>query len=297
MRLLVSRHLENFLALYDARNMHLAADRKGITQPALSKSLRAIEKEVGTELFRRTTRGLEPTAAGESLHRYAQAVDQQLRFAALDLRKSLLDTEARLRMGIGPAVAVSTFPAVLAAFHRTFPAVQVTVETAINRHLIDGLVHGALDLIVTARPDHALPDEYARINLFRHRMVAICRQGHPLRTRQNLSISDLTSFKRIGFLDDQFDRHSRRALGRRVEQFDAAISTESVSVMLDLLNATDHFAFVSEAIVARALAVGLAPLQLTDRLWSIDIDLMCKATFLNSRPIKSLVTTWRTHRE
>jgi DNA-binding transcriptional LysR family regulator len=57
LRLLVSRHLENFIALYEAQNMHAAADRKGISQPALAKSLRIVEEEVGTRLFSAPRKG------------------------------------------------------------------------------------------------------------------------------------------------------------------------------------------------------------------------------------------------
>ncbi|MBU2483494.1 MAG: LysR family transcriptional regulator [Alphaproteobacteria bacterium] len=68
MRLLISRHLENFLALYDARNMHLAAQKKGISQPALSKSLKVLEESLGATLFERTHRGLEPTSCCTGMH-------------------------------------------------------------------------------------------------------------------------------------------------------------------------------------------------------------------------------------
>lgn len=294
MRLLVSRHLENFLALYEARNMHAAADRKGITQPALTKSLKTIEVEVGTDLFVRTSKGLEPTEAGEALYRYARAIDQEARFAAFDIRRSILDAEGRLRMGIGPALAVSSFPPVLVAFHRTFPLVQVTVETGISSHLVDNLIHGNLDVVVTARPERELPDPFAAIRLFSHRMVMICRHDHPLRRRGQVTIEDVSGYGRVGFLEDhEFDLHARQALGDRAGGMPAAVQTTSMSVMLDLLAATDYFAIVNEVILPKASREGLLPLPLADPLWSIDIDLMCKAAFANSRPITAIRTAWK----
>lgn len=293
MRLLVSRHLENFLVLYEMRNMRAAAERKGITQPALTKSLKTLEDEVGSDLFKRTARGLEPTEAGEALHRYAHAIDQEARFATLDIQRSAIEAKGLLRMGVGPALAVSSLPRVLVDFYGRFPNVQVSVETGITTHLIDLVIRGDLDVMVSARPDRPLPEHFAAVHLFSNRMQAICRRDHPLRQRAHVTIEDLCQYRRIGFLDDHdFDINARKTFGRRVENLTAAMRTNSVSVMLDVLAATDHFAIVNEIMVPRAEFQGLLPLTVDDPLWLIHIELICKLAFIDSRPIKTLLRAW-----
>lgn len=294
MRLLVSRHLENFIALYEARNMHAAADRKGISQPALAKSLKIIEEEVGTRLFFRTSKGLEPTRAGDTLYGYARAIDQEARFAAFDVHNSMQEVEGRLKLGIGPALAVSSFPSVLLAFQEAFPAAQVTVETGITSHLVENMLHGHLDVVVTARPERELPEQFVGIHLFSNDMVAICREHHPLRGRKDIGIEDLVPYGRIGFIEDhEFDKHARQTLGSRGDKMPTALQTTSMTLTLDLLSATDYFAIVNEIMLPRALKQGLKPLPLRDALWHIDIDLMCKQAFADSRPVKTIRTAWQ----
>ena len=296
MRLLVSRHLENFLALYETRNMHTAALRKGITQPALTKSLKMLEDEVGGDLFKRTSRGLEPTEAGDALHRYAHAIDQEARFATLDIKRSTIEAKGLLRMGVGPALAVSSLPPVLVSFSERFPDVQISVETGITTRLIEQVIGGDIDVMVSARPERELPDRFAAVHLFTNRMIAICRHDHPLRRKERVSIEDLLQFRRIGFLDDHdFDAHARKAYGARVDNLRAAVRTSDVSVMLDVLAATDHFAIVNEIMLPRAKTLGLMPLALDDLLWVIHIELICKLAFVDSRPIRQLLASWKQH--
>lgn len=293
MRLLVSRHLENFIALYEAQNMHAAADRKGISQPALAKSLRIVEEEVGTRLFFRTSKGLEPTRAGDTLYRYARAIDQEARFAAFDVHNSMQEIEGRLQLGIGPALAVSSFPSVLLAFHEAFPSAEVTVETGITSHLVENLVQGNLDVVVTARPSRALPEQFVGLHLFSNDMVAVCRSDHPVRKRGIVGIEDLSPFGRVGFIEDhEFDKHARKALGPGGDKMPAAVQTTSMTVILDILAATDYFAILSEVLLPKARMQGLLPIALRDQLWRIDIDLMCKQAIVDSRPVKTIRNAW-----
>jgi len=293
MRLLVSRHLENFLILYEVRNMRVAAERKGITQPALTKSLKTLEDEVGGDLFKRTTKGLEPTEAGEALYRYAHAIDQEARFATLDIQRSAIETKGLLRMGVGPALAVSALPMVLVDFYGNFPNVQVSVETGITSRLIEQVIDGDVDVMISARPQRELPDHFTAVHLFSNRMVAVCRKGHPLLRLGRASIEQLCRYRRIGFLDDHdFDVHARKIYGKRVEEMTAAMRTNSTSVMLHVLAATDHFAIVNEVMLPAAMNQGLTPIPLDDPLWVIHIELICKLAFIDSRPIKALLRAW-----
>lgn len=294
MRLLVSRHLENFLALYEARNMHVAAVRKGITQPALTKSLRALEDEVGNDLFKRTAKGLEPTETGTALFRYARAIDQEARFASLDLQRSSFEAKGLLRIGVGPALAVTTFPRVLVQFHRLFPGVQVTVETGITRRLVESVLRGDLDVMVSAKPEKDLPELFTAVDLFDHGMAVICRRDHPLRMRQTVSVRDLAAYGQVGFLEDfDFGDHLRRTYGRRIDGMKTVMRTNSTAVMLEVLAATEYFAIVNEVMVPRAMREGLLPLKVHDLLWDIQIQLICRLAFIDSRPIRSILATYK----
>lgn len=289
MRLLISRHLENFLALYDARNMHAAAVKKGISQPALTKSLRLLEDDLGAELFVRTHKGLEPTEAGDALYRHARAIDQEARFASMDIQDIHRNLGGRIRIGVGPILTLSIFPAVLVDFHRQFPLVEVTVETGVSSQLVESLARGNLDLVVTALPEQPLPEGYLGLPLIKSDMTVICREGHPLRSRGQASLDELSGFDLVGFTDDrEFAEHARRVFGTRADKLRPVLQTTSLSVMFGILAATDYFAILSMMILPRARQEGLVRLPVDHGLWHIEIALMCKESLIGSRPVSAI---------
>lgn len=280
MRLLISRHLENFLALYKSLNMHVAAEARNISQPALTKSLKLLENEVGAPLFHRTPRGLEPTAAGTKLHLYARQIDQAARFAGIDLKET--QESGHLNIGIGPVLAVSTFPPVLTAFHRAHPGLSITVETGISSHLIEGLARETYDFIVTALPADPIPKTMTSFPLYKSNMVPIGRTGHPLAAAGG-RIEDLAAYRRVGFVEDrEFEKRATHTLGPRAEALRPAVQTTSVAVMFGMLAATDYFAIVSDMMLPYAGNEGLARIPIDHEFWTIDIALICKPVHASS---------------
>jgi DNA-binding transcriptional LysR family regulator len=289
LRMLVSRHLGNFLALYEARNMHIAAERKAISQPALTKSLKVLEQEVGTDLFNRTAKGLEPTEAGAALYRYACAIDQEARFAALDVGSITDERRGTLRIGVGLGPSASIFSNVLVALTRAFPAVDLIMETDISSRLVESLVHNRLDLVISARPPQALPERFVAVPLLSRPMVVITRLGHPLQTGDISGMEQLSRFRRVSFVEDrEFNLNAKVAFGSYAELMQPTVQTDSLSLMLALLAETDYYAIVTDLIVPKAQREGLVVLPLQGSLWSIHFDLMCKASFLDSRPARTL---------
>lgn len=289
MRLLISRHLENFLALYDARNMHAAAETKGISQPALTKSLRLLEDDLGAELFVRTHKGIEPTEAGKVLYRHARAIDQEARFASMDIQDIHQNLGGRIRIGVGPILTLSIFPAALVDFHRQFPFLEVTVETGVSSQLVDSLTRGNLDLVVTALPEQPLPEGYASLPLIKSDMIAVSRRTHPLQSRGEAGLEELSDFSLVAFIDDrEFEKNARRVFGAGAEKLRPVLQTTSLSVMFGILTATDYFAILSTMILPRAQQEGLESLPVKHDLWSIEIALMCKGSLVNSRPVSTI---------
>lgn len=288
MRLLLSRHLENFTALYEARNMHAAAQKKGISQPALTKSLKLLEEDLKAELFVRTHRGLVPTTAGDALYRHARAIDQEARFAALEISAIHERLGGRIRIGVGPVVAVSAFPRVLSAFHRRFPSVEISVETNISNRLAEGLAREQYDVVIAARPKMTLPERIASFTLFSTDMVVIFRAGHPLAARGDRRRDALLDYRRVGFVDDaDFALRAAPCFAPGAD-LRAVVQTTSLTIMFGLLAETDHYAIVSDLLVPRAEQAGLVRHEPDTGLWRLDINLTCKTSIASSRPIEIL---------
>lgn len=286
-RQLVSRHLEHFLALCRTRNMHLAAAHTGVSQPALTRSLKILEAAFAAELFRRTPRGLEITEAGAALLRHVRAVEQAARLAEMEVRAVGDTLRGTVRIGVGQVLAVSAFPQLAVDVHHRFPDLAMVIRTGIAGELVNKLVRHDLDLVAAAMPEDPLPDGFLAQPLFETGMAVICRDKHPLHAARAPGLDALRRYRRVGFIEDHdFDVRALRAFGERPPP--PAIETTSVNVMFGILAATDHVSIVSDLIVAPAERAGLRRLRLAQPLWRLRIAAICRDTLQSARPVVAI---------
>jgi DNA-binding transcriptional LysR family regulator len=132
--------------------------------------VKALEAEIGTPLFERHSRGMTLTGAGRRLLPYAQRMAALSREAVLAARD---DGEPKGPLAIGSmeTTAAVRLPALLAQFHRRFPAVRLTVRTGTTADLVAAVLDGALDGAFVAGPiDHA---ELTAATAFREELVLV----------------------------------------------------------------------------------------------------------------------------
>jgi DNA-binding transcriptional LysR family regulator len=142
------RHLRYFVAIAEEHSITRAAERLWIAQPGLSTQIRRLEDELGVELLHRHTRGVELTAAGELFLERARATlaaaDEALAMGA-NLEAGVLGA---VRLGIATEAPAALTPALLAAFGRDHPDVEVTVVEAYAGTLMRDLRDGRLDAVL-----------------------------------------------------------------------------------------------------------------------------------------------------
>lgn len=297
MRLFASRHLENFIAIFEAGNLHKASETKGITQPALTKSLKRLEDDLGAELFLRTSKGLEPTAAGSTLYSHALKIDQELRVASLNISQLIHPTTGDFRIGVGPGFAATALPVLLTDFRKQFPGVKLTIQMGTTSQLVADLVHNHLDVIATARPERELPEEFTKLHLFDSPMHVICRHDHPLHGERDIDIARLSDFNCVAFRDGrEMVRQLRRIFGNHANRVRLAVETNSITVMMGLLEMTDYFAIVGAHVLPKAEQNGILPLPIAHPLWNMHVDLMCKRALADTRPIRAIRRAWGKNR-
>lgn len=134
--------------LDETRNITHAADRLYITQSALSKRIKAIERELGVEILLRSRQGVRFTPAGEQALARSKAAARELE----ELRRSLSEmgeeVSGTLSAGISINYALYRLPDALAAYHRRFPKVRLHITTGQSRHLYRQLLEGGLDVAI-----------------------------------------------------------------------------------------------------------------------------------------------------
>jgi DNA-binding transcriptional LysR family regulator len=192
MTLVQLRHL---VALSQTGSFSKAAQAQFLTQPALSRSIQALEDELGLKLFDRVGRSIELTPFGrETLARAHQVLADagELQLAGQRLREGEAGV-LRIGMGSGPGAMLMT--PLLMQMARERPRLHVEIARAGTDLLVQALRARTLDaLVVDARSLRPAPDLHAEF-LQEMRGAFMVRRGHPLaRRRQGVSFEDLLRY-------------------------------------------------------------------------------------------------------
>lgn len=187
------RHLRSFLALADELHFGRAAQRLHVAQPALSRQIRALERELGTELLDRRLRPLALTAAGIAfLHEARRAVRQAHR--AVDIGRQVGRGE------IGQLSIETTFwaytaivPAVVRAFHARAPQVGLGLSTAVGpTEQVEGLEKERIDVCFTAFGQWTVRRRELHVEpLLEEPMAAIVPDDHRFAQRSQVNLREL----------------------------------------------------------------------------------------------------------
>lgn len=183
------RQLRAFLAVADELHFGRAAERLRIAQPALSQQIRRTERDLGVDLFVRTSRSVALTAAGRVLQGRARSLLDQ---AARDLDEVVRVGRGEAgRLDVGFVVSALPLGPIerVQAFRQRYPLVRVELTEGYSSSLLARIVRGELDLAVLRDPD---PDPAVRFLPFRReRFVAAVPHGHRLAERASIRGTEL----------------------------------------------------------------------------------------------------------
>jgi DNA-binding transcriptional LysR family regulator len=202
------RQLTHFLAVAEASHFTRAATRVHLTQSSLSSSIRALERELGTDLFVRSTRRVELTEAGRALlpaARRAVSATEDGRDAVAGVRGLV---RGQLAIGVIQTVGPIGIPALLARYHRRHPAVTLRLSNAGVASLVRQTADGELELAIVDLPlgpqasrvrAHAIGTESLQLGV----------SGHdPLARRHRVRLIDLADRDFVEYRPDSSLRAS-----------------------------------------------------------------------------------------
>jgi DNA-binding transcriptional LysR family regulator len=144
----VDRRINAFLAIAEAGSLTAAAKALNVTQPALTKTLRSLETDLGAALLKRGARGSSLTAAGETLLAQATAMRRAWRSAREEIRAQVSGQLERLRIGAGPAYHPEIVPRLICALRQEFPATRIEMDTGVTGSEMPRLITGEIDLLL-----------------------------------------------------------------------------------------------------------------------------------------------------
>lgn len=177
------RHLRYFIAVAEERHVTRAAERLGMQQPPLSQQIRALERELDVQLFRRLPRGVELTDAGAALLADARAILSHIDHAFATARRTARGEQGEVAVGFTSSAPFHPFvPRIIRSYREAFPLVALTLEEAGTTELIDDLRNERIDaaFIRTAIADQA---GLVVSELLREAMMLALPRGHVLARR------------------------------------------------------------------------------------------------------------------
>lgn len=182
--------LRTFLAVVDHGSFSEAGRVLGVSQPAVTMQIQALEADVGATLLDRAYRKVDLTEAGRTLLPYARQVIDEIEEARTALDQLSGIVSGRLSVGASTTPGQYVLPRVLGGFLREYPEVGVSLRVHDTSEVIAGVESGEADLGMTGAEVHGARVHYERLGS--DDLLMICPAGHRFATRSNVTFAQLT---------------------------------------------------------------------------------------------------------
>lgn len=147
------RHLRYFVMVAEERHFTRAAARLNMQQPPLSQQIRALEDELGFELFKRHPKGVDLTAGGQVFLQEAQDILARVKEGSLKASRAAHGIEGQLSIGFtSSAAAHPLIPRIIRAYRERFPGVAVSLKEGSAQQLTESAIDGSVDIGILRAP-------------------------------------------------------------------------------------------------------------------------------------------------
>jgi DNA-binding transcriptional LysR family regulator len=270
------RHLRYFVAVAEELNFSRAARKLRMAQPPLSVAIRQLEAELGTELFRRSSREVTLTEAGEVFLGRARRTLAEAEGAVAAAKRAAAGELGSLRIAFSWSARFETLPALGQAFRLERPEVELLTEELWNSRMADALRDGTVDVAVALCPEVAGDLTYAPIR--REGVVALLAASHPLAGEQAIDLGALANEEFVLFPRELAPRLYDTLVGLcRQAGFEPTIRRESFHTdwELDVLADVPVVATTPES-VARAIPDGVVAVPLGEPRARLETSLVTR---------------------
>lgn len=238
------RQLRNLVALAEQGGFVRAADTVGLSQPAFSRSIQTLERDLGCALVDREARELRLTGQGQLVLLHARRLLAAARALSNEVAQYNGLDVGSLTFGCGPAPAIQLVPDALAAFIRRYPKIALDFRVDNWERLAELLKAEEIEFFVADIRQFAHDPAY-QVRALRERSGSFfCRVGHPLATGEPVALAELTAYPLLG---PRLPQEMRRAMAQLTgrDDFVASLECEHFSSLLRIVEQSD--------------AIGMAP--------------------------------------
>ncbi len=271
-------HLRDFVAIAQYSSVRGAARALGMAQPAMTRSLRELEKELQTPLVERHAKGVILTEAGNRLLVRAQGVMQEVRRAGEEIRQLGGSGAGTVSVGLSSAAMLGLLPQALAAFRAHFPLAKLRIVEGVYPTIESRLLNGQLDFFVGPSPerrDKSLSQEL----IFTNERVVVGRKGHPLHAANSLAQLTQVDWVLTGLREREAQEYEELFATYDLPAPKTSMRIESTLGLLSVLASTDALVLLprqwTDSSMFKALLIAI-PVQ--EKLLAPDIVLIYRAS-------------------
>ena len=182
--------LRNVVAIAERGSLRSAARLLGVTQPAITRSIRELEHELGVTLFERHASGMALTAMGHVLVRRATSIQSEVGRVHSELAQLKGNQVGSIALGLSTASHLALLPRVIGPFERRYPEVTLRIAEGLFPAMERDLQAGVMDIYIGPLAGESHPPELLIEPLFDNRRLVFGRTDHPLSGAT--SLADLT---------------------------------------------------------------------------------------------------------
>lgn len=260
------RHLRCFLAVAEELHFARAAERLHIEQSPLSRAIRDLEEELGTQLFSRTTRSTRLTRAGVLFLQHVPRVFVAIQQARDSVKAATNGFHGQLRIALSDCITPTCFSALLALSRQEEPEIEVRLAVVPLSQQIKGLHDDLYD--VGFAQSNEVGDELIAEPVWHDPLMVAVPARHPLLAYKQVPLDEVLRYPlALGDTNAcegharQVDRVLRRVdqeplIAERVASFDLMMTLVSAGFALGLAGASQIAASREPSVVARPLADG-----------------------------------------
>ena len=254
-----TRQLQAFCEVVERKSFSLAAEKLGVTQPAVSLQVRALEKRLGTQLLDRSGRRVEPTESGLKLYRSAQrllALEEEIVNELADEATGELDGTFEIGASTGPGGVV--LAQILCQFAEVHPALHIALSVFDTQTVVERVADRTLQLgVVGAAPRHR-GVEYEPF--FKDTVVLACPPGHAFAGR-TVTLDDVRGEQLIMMQEGagvrQMIEDELRRVGTRLRDLNVRLELGLQESVTSAVRGGYGVTFISRSSVEKDLDAGL----------------------------------------
>jgi DNA-binding transcriptional LysR family regulator len=237
--------LRSLVAVADAGAITEAANRLGLTQPALTRRIQHLEQEFGAELLSRSRKGAALTELGRRVDQEARVLIDRYESLKSEVAAQRSVAGGTIRIGGGATAVSFVLPDAIASFQQNFPHVHFQVKEASSSDIASDVANGRLELGLVTQPVRTKGLEIQP--LVDDHIVLIAAIDNPLAQAESVSVASLDGQNFVGFEGGSAIRQIVDASLREAGvEINVVMELRSIPAIVRMVATTGNLAFVSQ---------------------------------------------------